>query len=102
MLADLRPASPGAAVDYRERRARERREAAERKHARLRADEDDEDELAPSGAPAKASQQCPRCGHAFEAAWPGWKFKPLNTVRATLSLRGQPGDDGKLPARARG
>ena len=65
-------------------------------------DEDDEDELALSGARAKASQQCPGCGHAFEAAWPGWKFKPLKTVRAILSLRGQPGDGGKLPARARG
>lgn len=92
-------------MDYRERRARERREAAEREQARLCADEDDEDDEdkpALSGAPPKAIQQCPRCGHAFEAAWPGWKFKPLNTVRATLSLRGQPGDDGKLPARARG
>jgi hypothetical protein len=92
-------------VDHWERRARERREAAEREHARLRADEDDEDdedELALSGAPAKASQQCPRCGHAFEAAWRGWKFKPLKTVRATLSLRGQPCDGGKLPARAHG
>jgi Replication-relaxation len=45
-LADLDLALPDPWQDYREQRARERREAAEREQALLRADEDDDDEAA--------------------------------------------------------
>ena len=56
-LIDLDLALPDAWQDYRERRARERREAAEREQALLRADEDDEDdELALPGTPASEEE----------------------------------------------
>ena len=56
-LIDLDLALPDAWQDYRERRARERREAAEREQALLRADEDDEDdELALPGTPAREEE----------------------------------------------
>lgn len=53
-LIDLDLALPDAWQDYREQRARERREAAEREQALLRADEDDE--LALPGTPAREEE----------------------------------------------
>ena len=53
-LIDLDLALPDAWQDYRERRARERREAAEREQALLCADEDDE--LARPDTPAREEE----------------------------------------------
>lgn len=38
-----------------------------------------------------ANQQCRRCGHVFEATWPGFHFEPETII---VRLPGQERDDG--------